>query len=162
MPAGEIGSPSWWTAMSEPLTAPAATSRLRRLALEAALLLLPAAALALAVVFGAAWQVVLLLTLLEVLLLSRAVRRSGIPLVGPLFLFDLVRLARRGRTVPLRCAYGLLLLAGLCLAFSGQFGGDNLLTFSSGPSVEPNALARFAERFFEVFLLLQGVAVLVL
>src|SRR5262245_57673738 len=145
--------------MSEPLTATdlATSRRLGRLAAETALVLVPAAVLTLAVLLGAGWPLVLTLTLVEALLLGRAVRRSGVPLVGPLFLFDLVRLARRGRTVPLRCAYGLLLLVGLCLAFSGQFGGANLLTFSPGPNVEPNDLARFAERFFEVFLLLQGI-----
>src|SRR5262245_9635941 len=104
--------------MSEPLTAThlATSRRLGRLGAETALVLVLVPALTLAVLLGAAWQVVLSLALVEVLLLGRALRRSGIPLVGPLFLFDLVRLARRGRTVPLRCAYGLLLLAGLCLA----------------------------------------------
>ena len=42
-------------------------------------------------------------------------RRQQFVLAGPLFFLELVRLARRGRGILLRCGYGLLLLAALYL-----------------------------------------------
>ena len=41
--------------------------------------------------------------------------------VGPLFFFDLVRLARRGRSTVLRCAYAFSLLVILCFLIVNSF-----------------------------------------
>jgi ABC-type transport system involved in multi-copper enzyme maturation permease subunit len=47
--------------------------------------------------------------------------RPGFSLVGPLFYHDLVRQARRGRIVLLRCAYAVLLFGALRYAFASRF-----------------------------------------
>jgi ABC-type transport system involved in multi-copper enzyme maturation permease subunit len=85
-----------------------------------------------------------------------------VSLCGPLFYYDLVRLARRGQTTLLRCAYGLVLLAMVCLAYANHFGEEHLLTFAPGHNVHHSALARFADQMVLTLLLLQASAVLVL
>src|SRR5262249_19214497 len=47
--------------------------------------------------------------------------RAAARLVGPLYFYELVRLARRGRSTLLRCAYALLLLAGLYSVYVTEF-----------------------------------------
>src|SRR6266852_5458437 len=47
--------------------------------------------------------------------------QRGIALLGPLFWYDLARLARRQRTTLLRCTYGLLLLGWLAYTVQDQF-----------------------------------------
>jgi hypothetical protein len=47
-------------------------------------------------------------------------------LAGPLFFYDLLRLARRGRSTLLRCTYALTLLGAHCLAYSERFSWDDL------------------------------------
>lgn len=81
-------------------------------------------------------------------------------LVGPLFGYDLGRLARRHRTLLLRCTYALLLLVWLCFLFGERF----LLTdaFGRGPALPLREWARFALDFVTAVLALQGAAVFVL
>jgi ABC-type transport system involved in multi-copper enzyme maturation permease subunit len=81
--------------------------------------------------------------------------RLGPPkLFGPLLAYDLVRTARRKQQVVLRCLYAAFLLgAFFCVyavwAFHRNLSVRDLLT---GPPLEPNALADFAESFFLTFL----------
>src|SRR2546423_6996300 len=78
-----------------------------------------AALLAIAILFATAapwmpWAIrATLLGAGAALILSATIHVGGLRLVGPLFWFDLARLARRGRTALLRATYALLLLAGL-------------------------------------------------
>jgi ABC-type Na+ efflux pump permease subunit len=84
-------------------------------------------------------------------------------LVGPLFFWDVVRLARRGRGTALRFLYGAALLGALALVYAGEFGADNLLTLSGGSLwVSLDDQARFARGFANALMLAQNVAVLVL
>src|SRR5438552_3494067 len=55
------------------------------------------------------------------ILLLWAFRRRGIPLVGPLFFYDVVRLARRGRGTALRFAIGVALLVVLGIVYNHRF-----------------------------------------
>jgi ABC-type transport system involved in multi-copper enzyme maturation permease subunit len=86
------------------------------------------------------------------------------PLLGPLFFHDLVRLARRSRGNLLRCLFALTLLAVLGLVYAQRFPNHDLfaLTVSSGPSLPIPELARFAEAFAAACLTVQGAAVLLL
>src|SRR5262249_18926392 len=84
--------------------------------------------LALAVAFVVAWRVHAPWPVLGWLLgIARAlgawVLRTGrgVRLVGPLLVYDLARLARRGRSTLLRCAYAFLLLLWLCVMVLGRF-----------------------------------------
>jgi ABC-type transport system involved in multi-copper enzyme maturation permease subunit len=96
-------------------------------------------------------------------LLVWAVRRRTGPLVGPLFFYDVVRLARRRRGTALRFVYGLALLLALAIVYDRCFPGHSLLSFSgAGPTVSLSGQARFAQSFAIALLLLQNVAVLVL
>src|SRR6266852_3613967 len=66
-------------------------------------------------------------------------------LLGPLFVYDLVRTARRNRLIPVRCVYAttlmvLLLYYGSTFA-SGFQSGEDLL---SPESLPPNRLAKVA------------------
>src|SRR5262249_52438010 len=77
--------------------------------------------------------------------------RSGV--VGPLFYFELVRLARSGRTNLLRCAYAFAILAVLWIVHANTLG--------RGPP-DHNNLARSGESLVWSFLLLQSAAIVVL
>jgi ABC-type transport system involved in multi-copper enzyme maturation permease subunit len=100
----------------------------------------------------------------EVALVGWALRRRHLALVGPLFFYDVVRLARRGRSTLLRCTYALLLLMGLYVVFTQHFPGEDPFALTPDPhSVMPiQEMARFAQTFVTTFLVLQSVAVLVL
>jgi ABC-type transport system involved in multi-copper enzyme maturation permease subunit len=99
-----------------------------------------------------------------VLIISAAVRDGGYRLVGPLFWFDLARLARRGRTALLRVTYALLLFAGLlCLFyqhFPQQFAEFGTL-FGQGPSPPMQQWGQFARYFVVTALTLQAAFVIV-
>jgi ABC-type transport system involved in multi-copper enzyme maturation permease subunit len=84
--------------------------------------------------------------------------------VGPLFFYDLVRLARRGRTFILRCVYALLLLIALRIAYGSRFPHHDLRTsfFASPTSLSVNAMARLAEAFVFSILTVQTAAIFVL
>jgi ABC-type transport system involved in multi-copper enzyme maturation permease subunit len=85
-------------------------------------------------------------------------------MLGPHFYWDLVRLARRRRTILLRVGYGLFLLTALFLVYSSQLARYSPLAilFDPGPVLPFNALARFAESFVGAVLVLQTMAVFVL
>src|SRR5262249_494408 len=78
--------------------------------------------------------------------------------------YDMVRLARRGRSTLLRCLYALFLLAGLYWVYWCQFPNEaefaNL--FRVRPRVKLDALAQFAGTFATSIFALQSAAVLVL
>jgi ABC-type transport system involved in multi-copper enzyme maturation permease subunit len=111
---------------------------------------------------GASWLVVLGLALIGFLGIAALVRNRDAQLLGPLFYYDLIRLARRGRIILPRCAYGLLLLVGLFLAYHGRFGNPGPVSPAPGVQIDPRQMARFAEHYFLVVLILQAAAVLVL
>jgi ABC-type transport system involved in multi-copper enzyme maturation permease subunit len=91
-------------------------------------------------------------------------RQQGQALAGPLFFYDLLRLARRGRSTLLRGAYALLLFGGLYLVYQHHFPHEPLLTrpFESATLLPLADLARFAGGFAVAILALQGIAVVVL
>ncbi len=91
-----------------------------------------------------------------------AKRRAG-ALVGPLFFWDVVRLARRGRGTALRIVYGAGLLIALGAVYAAHFGTRNLVTFSTESNwVSIAAQADFAGAFAHTLMLAQNVAVLAL
>lgn len=86
-------------------------------------------------------------------------------LFGPILFLDLVRTARKGQYLILRCLYGLLLLAMLFLLYSSWFltrkDAQPLQVFS-GATLKPSESAQFALAFFYVFMGVQFLAVLLL
>jgi ABC-type Na+ efflux pump permease subunit len=130
-----------------------------------ALLLLSPAALAGAGIAGLPWPLVAAAALGELaIMVVRTLRRPGIACVGPLWCYDLARLARRGQTIRLRCYYSLLLLAGLYYVYVNWFPGYDLLysPFDAGLHVSVRDEARFGRSFATALLLLQSAAILVL
>ncbi len=102
-------------------------------------------------------------------------------LIGPVLLYDLIRTARRGRYVLLRCIYSLVLLGVLWSVysqFSAGFTGQrpsfqarvwNAQVQIAGPRVftdywaaRRKEMARFAEAFFSTFIVVQLAAVVLL
>jgi ABC-type transport system involved in multi-copper enzyme maturation permease subunit len=80
-------------------------------------------------------------------------RHSGWRLLGPHFYYDVVRLARRGRTTLLRCAYILALFAGLALVFEQA---------PARRDWRPNDFAAVSERFAFTLFFIQNLAVVIL
>jgi ABC-type transport system involved in multi-copper enzyme maturation permease subunit len=78
--------------------------------------------------------------------------------VGPVFWYDLVRIARRQRLALWRAAYGLALLVALFLLYTSDFPH----TWLGSVRVKPADAAAFATRFFAVFTLVQFAAVILL
>ena len=96
---------------------------------------------------------------------SRVLGGEPSPWLGPIFRYELLRIARRGQQSRLRCLYGSLLLTGLTIAFSNQFDlSSHLFNLSdrSNVNLPIDRLAQFAENFLVVFLVLQALAVIVL
>jgi ABC-type transport system involved in multi-copper enzyme maturation permease subunit len=91
-------------------------------------------------------------------------RRPVRPHIGPLFFYDLVRLARRGRSTLLRATYTLALFGALWLVYAERFPQHNPLERPFGP--EPNVTigdrARLAAGFAGALLFLQIAAAVVL
>jgi ABC-type transport system involved in multi-copper enzyme maturation permease subunit len=84
--------------------------------------------------------------------------------MGPLFYYELVRLARKGRTTLLRCAYALAGLVTLYFAYHQRFPSHNLWNapFSSGVTLGIRDLASLARSFVTVILWVQTVAIFLL
>ena len=86
-------------------------------------------------------------------------------LFGPLFYFDTVRLARRGRSINMRILYVSVLLIGQGFVYSSFFQHyqplDRLL-FASGPALSRNQMVEFAASFVGSVILIQNLAVLLL
>jgi ABC-type transport system involved in multi-copper enzyme maturation permease subunit len=119
--------------------------------------------LALLCLFTFSWPEALVLTVVELAVIGLLGRGGMLP-TGPLFYYDVIRLARRGRTSLLRCAYALLLLVGLGLAYADRFWRGNWVAslFDAGEELDPNALARLGMVFFGALVAVQSAAVLVL
>jgi len=85
-------------------------------------------------------------------------------LLGPLFRFELVRLARRGTHLPLRVVLSLLLLLGLLSSYLKLFPQSDVaaLLFGGAEAADPSYLQQFGESFLVAFLVVQQVAVLLL
>ncbi len=87
----------------------------------------------------------------------------GLQLVGPLYVYDLARLARRGRTTLLRCTYAALLLVWLCVLVSDRFPGLLHTVFlDQSPALSISEWAAFARSYVLVLLAVQAAAVMVL
>jgi ABC-type Na+ efflux pump permease subunit len=127
-------------------------------------ILLLAAGLIVAGASIAPWPTVLALVLTEVGLAVWLARRHRVPLIGPLFFHDLVRLARRGRGTQLRCLYALALLAVLGVVYARRFSEQDPFAhiMDSGQTLPIPEMARFAETFVAAILIVQSVAVMVL
>lgn len=80
-------------------------------------------------------------------------RHGGWQLLGPHFYYDVVRLARRGRSTVLRVVYILALFFGLAFVYESTSFQANL---------GPNELARVSERFAYTLFMVQNLAVMVL
>jgi ABC-type transport system involved in multi-copper enzyme maturation permease subunit len=90
--------------------------------------------------------------------------RRGFSLFGPLFYYDLVRQARRGRGTLLRCAYVLALGVALRFAYSERFPLYNVLDEfrQSAIPLSPGELSSLVQRFVYALLSVQtGVVFLV-
>ena len=89
--------------------------------------------------------------------------RVQVRLVGPIFWYDLARLARRNRTALLRFVYGLFLMAWLYVALSASFPGYShyRMWFQPGPRVSPSVMAGFAINAVAAVVGVQGAAVFV-
>jgi ABC-type transport system involved in multi-copper enzyme maturation permease subunit len=84
--------------------------------------------------------------------------------LGPLFYYELVRLARKGRSTVLRCAYALAGLVALYFAYHSRFPSHDLwkAPFTSGETLGVRDLASLARNFVTVILWVQTGAVVVL
>ncbi len=84
--------------------------------------------------------------------------------MGPLFYYELVRLARKGRGTLLRCAYALAVLLALYLAYHGRFPRHDPWRepFSSAPTLPAPELSSLAQLFVLALLRVQTLAVFVL
>jgi ABC-type transport system involved in multi-copper enzyme maturation permease subunit len=82
---------------------------------------------------------------------------------GPLLVYDLGRLARRGRSVLLRTAYVALLIGGLVLVYRERFPSQRFLSSAFDPQyLSPARRAEVGRSFVATVLLFQGLAVLIL
>src|SRR5260370_2198512 len=80
-------------------------------------------------------------------------RRGWLKLFGPVLFYDMVTSARRARYFALRCSYAGLLFLFLFIAF--------VTTRTGGLTPEQQA-GRFAQNYFETFMMIQIIAVLLL
>lgn len=88
-----------------------------------------------------------------VLLVAGLLRRGWLKLFGPVLFYDMIRLARRSRFYWLRVAYAALLLFFLFAA------ATNTYHYGLTP---PQAASRLAQNFFQTFMMVQMMAVLIL
>ncbi len=83
--------------------------------------------------------------------------------LGPLYFYELVRLARRRRTPLLRFTYTLLLTSGLYLVYANRFPNYDLLADPFAPATAVAAArVQFVQLFVLAVLILQCAAVVVL
>jgi ABC-type transport system involved in multi-copper enzyme maturation permease subunit len=85
-------------------------------------------------------------------------RRS--PVVGPLFWYEMVVLARRGQQPRLRALLVGLLLVGLFVTYLREFRGQELAALTGGARLDQSA--RFANAFLTAFLIAQLLAVVLI
>jgi ABC-type transport system involved in multi-copper enzyme maturation permease subunit len=107
--------------------------------------------------FGRSLSAVQQLILVGVLLLAGAIllRRGWLKLFGPVLFYDMIRIARRGRYFGLRCLYAGLLLFFLLIAYLET-------SQSTHGTMTAQQAGRFAESYFNMFMLVQMIAVLLL
>jgi ABC-type transport system involved in multi-copper enzyme maturation permease subunit len=105
-----------------------------------------------------AWHVPLWALLLGglSLLLRRGLQRN----LGPVFIYDLVRAARRDQQIGQRTFYAVLLLALLFAVYWSWFPSDGQESLLHEHSIRPADKARFAGSFFMAFLGVQFAVVL--
>jgi ABC-type transport system involved in multi-copper enzyme maturation permease subunit len=85
------------------------------------------------------------------------------PLVGPLFAYELTRLARGGVMPRLRVLYAAVLLVGLLVAYLREFPDVRPLDLLAGRGELPlDRMSRFGQAYFETFLFLQLAALTLL
>jgi len=89
--------------------------------------------------------------------------RLQVRLVGPIFWYDLARLARRNRTALLRFVYGFFLLAWVYFALANYFPQyiHFSMWFQPGPRFSPQVMAGFALKMVAAVVAVQGAAVFV-
>src|SRR5687767_4856585 len=120
---------------------------------------------ALAAMFAAACTVLPGLVA-KVASLSRRRPRADRPAVlGPLFWYELTRLARRGQQPKLRALYAGVLLIGLLVTYLNSFPEVNpirLIVGGSGTEFTLDQMAAFSERFLTTFLFCQLVGVVLI
>jgi hypothetical protein len=100
----------------------------------------------------------IVLAMLVFVVLTVGWQCGWVKLFGPVFFYDLVRTARRGRSFLLRCIYATALLVMLFLGYSEWFGSsamDWMSVFQQDNYVPPGQMAYFAEDFFISFLIVQ-------
>ena len=90
----------------------------------------------------------------------RKLRRSEAGLVGPLFWYELVALARRGLQPRLRALLVGLLLVGLFVTYLWEFRGLEVAALFGGARIDQSA--RFAANFLNAFLIAQLVVVILI
>src|SRR5947208_1106218 len=98
------------------------------------------------------WPLLAAMALTAGVLGLRTLRRRRVALVGPLFFYDLVRLARRGRSNLLRVTFALVLFLGLAFIYNERFPQHRILyhPFAPGPTVPPRDVGQFANVFVSV------------
>jgi ABC-type transport system involved in multi-copper enzyme maturation permease subunit len=98
------------------------------------------------------------------LLYRRVAGRLGVSVFGPLYGFELVRLARRGTHLRLRVALVGLLLLGLLATYLTTFPDTDLasLLFGGSESADDGRLQAFGETFLVAFLIVMQAAVLLI
>jgi ABC-type transport system involved in multi-copper enzyme maturation permease subunit len=102
--------------------------------------------------------------------LAFVLRPAWQPLLGPVVFYDLIRAARRGRHVLFRCLYAGILLVLLYLLYLEIFGNRSGSWIDVLLGIRPTvpmgqmqqALSRFTDRFFQQFMYLQFVTVVLL
>jgi ABC-type transport system involved in multi-copper enzyme maturation permease subunit len=84
-------------------------------------------------------------------------------LFGPVLFYDLIRVARRGRYILLRCLYAILLLLLMYAVYDRHFtSAASQSPVGTTLQIQQNMLAAFAEKFFGAFLAVQFLAVVLL
>lgn len=135
-----------------------------RIPKHGALILLLLATAAIAWGTGAAvWFVALLFGLDLAYIVWAAQAGPGLRILGPLFVYDLARLARRGRTTLLRATYAALLLGWLYVLLSDHVPATGVLdVLQQSAAMSLSEWAEFARRYAIALLSLQTGAVLLL
>jgi len=109
--------------------------------------------------FGSGLSTIVQVSLWGLLLLLAAalLRRGWLKLFGPVLFYELVRIARRSRFVWIRFGYACLLFFFLSTTFSNA-----LFFFSVGGTSPREQAAYIAETYFQTFMYIQMIAVVVL
>lgn len=105
------------------------------------------------------WLVACAVTVLGIVV---ALYRRWPAFVGPVLFFDLIRTSRRGLHIVLRCLYAAILLVVLFVVYTIRLPGYEFWNWSGTQSLPHGDVTRFAESFFESFILVQFLAVVVL